>query len=58
MEVDLFTHGDESGAAVRMLAHLEKHIAHPSAREWSDELQKKLKRATPVTPPNPAETPP
>ena len=58
MEVDLFTHGDESGAAVRMLAHLEKHIIHSSAREWSDELQKKLKRATPVTPPNLAETPP
>jgi len=42
MEVDLYTHGDQAGAAVRMLAHLEKHINHASAREWSDQFKKLL----------------
>lgn len=58
MEMDLFTHGDESGAAVRMLAHLEKYIGHPSAREWSDELKKLLRPVAPEVPPKPTETPP
>ncbi len=39
MEVDLYTNGDEAGAAVRMLAVLEKHLAHPSARQWADEFK-------------------
>jgi hypothetical protein len=43
MEVDLFRCGDESGAAVRMLAHLQKYLAHPSAREWGDEFRALLK---------------
>ncbi len=42
MEVDLFKHGDEKGASVRMLAHLEKHIAHVSAKEWTGEFQNLL----------------
>jgi hypothetical protein len=42
MEIDLFQNGDESGAAVRMLAHLEKNIAHPSAKKWGQELKKLL----------------
>ena len=46
MEVDLYRNGDEAGASVRMLALLEKHIGHPSAREWGDEFKKLL---TPVT---------
>jgi hypothetical protein len=45
MEVDLFRNGDENGAAVRMLAHLEKFITHPSARDWSDEFRNLLKPA-------------
>lgn len=45
MEMDLFRNGDESGSAMRMLAHLEKYIAHPSAREWSDQLRALLKPA-------------
>lgn len=49
MEMDLFTHGDETGAAVRMLAHLEKHITHPSAREWGEKLRKALAPAAPAT---------
>lgn len=36
METDLFKAGDESGSALRMLAHLEKHITHASSREWAD----------------------
>eukprot|EP00903_Cladosiphon_okamuranus_P004106 g4104.t1 len=36
-EVDLFKNGDQRGAAVRMLAHIEKHLSHKSATEWTDE---------------------
>lgn len=56
MEVDLFRHGDESGASVRMLAHLEKYIGHASAREWSEQFQRLLKPETQVQP-APAEAP-
>jgi len=38
MEMDLFRHGDERNAAVRMLAHLEKNLGHKSARKWATEL--------------------
>lgn len=55
MEMDLFRNGDQSGAAVRMLAHLEKHIAHPSARQWGEELRALLKPAAAATPPQPAQ---
>lgn len=50
MEVDLFRNGDESGASVRMLAHLEKYIGHASAREWSDQFQRLLKPEIQVQP--------
>ncbi len=43
MEVDLYTYGDQAGAAVRMLALLEKHIGDPSAREWADAFKRLLK---------------
>lgn len=53
MELDLFNHGDESAAALRMLAIIEKNINHPSAREWSQQfktlLQPKTKPAPPAT---------
>ncbi len=55
MEMDLFRNGDESGAAVRMLAHLEKHLTHPAAREWGEQFKDLLKPAAPPTPPKPAE---
>jgi hypothetical protein len=55
MEKDLFTYGDQSGAAVRMLAHLEKNIAHPSAREWGEEFKALLTPPAPVTEPATAE---
>lgn len=50
MEVDLFTQGDQKGAAVRMLDHLEKHVAHPSIREWGQEFRKLLAPASPQAP--------
>jgi len=55
MEVDLFENGDEAGASVRMLAHLNKYVSHPSLREWSDELQTLLKPDA-VVPPIPKTT--
>lgn len=39
METDLFRNGDQQGAAMRMLGHLEKYMGHKSARKWSDELK-------------------
>ncbi len=39
MELDVFRHGDPSGAALRMLAHLERHVTHASARDWTTELE-------------------
>ncbi len=53
MEMDLFKNGDEQAAALRMLTHLEKHVAHKSARQWSDELKNILS----PDPAPPAETP-
>ena len=42
MELDLFENGDQQAAALRMLTHLEKHIAHKSARRWTTELERLL----------------
>lgn len=36
MEEDLFKAGDQRGAALRMLTHLERYIGHPSAADWTD----------------------
>jgi hypothetical protein len=58
MEMDLFTHGDQAGAAVRMLAHLQKHITHPSAREWEEALRKALTRGVPQTAATPEQAAP
>lgn len=45
MEVDLFRNGDESAASIRMLAHLEKYVAHSSAQEWGKQFRELLKPA-------------
>lgn len=37
-EVDIFKAGDQRGAAVRMLAHIEKYMAHESAPKWAEEF--------------------
>jgi hypothetical protein len=42
MELDLFRSGDEGGAAVRMLEHIQKHLNHRSAREWGDQFKNLL----------------
>lgn len=39
MEMDLFASGDESGAAMRMLTHIEKNLAHKSVREWGEQFR-------------------
>jgi hypothetical protein len=56
MEMDLFKSGDESGAALRMLKHIEKHLDHKSVRTWSDDL-KALLTPKPVVPAPPAAPP-
>jgi hypothetical protein len=38
MEVDLYKHGDQRDAAVRMLAHIEKNITHKEATKWGEEF--------------------
>lgn len=58
MELDLFSNGDESGAAVRMLAHLQKYLNHPSAREWEEQFRKLLKPDTEASPLKTAEAKP
>lgn len=53
MEMDLFRNGDESGAALRMLAHIEKHLAHKSAKQWGEQFKNLLspKPAAPAAEP-------
>lgn len=38
MEIDVFQAGDQRGASLRMLQHLEKYTAHPKAPEWADQF--------------------
>ena len=57
MEEDLFRSGDESGAAMRMLKHLEKHINHKSARNWGEEFKGLLKPKVVAAPPAVVATP-
>jgi hypothetical protein len=42
METDLFKHGDQQGAATRMLAHLERNISHKSSMQWVTEFAELL----------------
>jgi len=44
MELDLFENGDQQSAAMRMLQHLERHVAHKSARRWTADLERILSR--------------
>lgn len=59
MEMDLFRHGDESGSAMRMLAHIEKNLSHKSSRGWGDQLKNLLtpKTAAPAATEEPAPSP-
>jgi hypothetical protein len=38
METDLFKNGDESGAAKRMIEHIQKFITHKDVRNWTQQL--------------------
>ncbi len=58
MELDLFKHGDESAAALRMLAIIEKNINHPSAREWGQQFKALLQPKASPAHPAPAGTTP
>lgn len=53
MEMDLFNSGDESGAAKRMIAHIENHLNHKSSPTWGEAFKKLLlpKPAAPATTP-------
>lgn len=55
MEMDLFRHGDERDAAVRMLAHLERNLGHKSARKWTTEFTALLSGKDAETAPAPPE---
>ncbi len=52
-ELDLFKAGDERGAAVRMLAHIEKNLSHHAAPKWAADfiglLQKEPVPTSPST---------
>ncbi|MEI7910424.1 MAG: hypothetical protein WCK77_12370 [Verrucomicrobiota bacterium] len=50
METDLFRSGDQRGAALRMIALLEKHLTHSRAKEWSDQLKLLLNPPPAVVP--------
>jgi hypothetical protein len=41
-EVDLFKAGDEQGAAIRMLKHIEENLNHQSAAKWGEDFLKLL----------------
>ncbi len=46
-ETDLFKNGDERGAALRMLAHIQENLSHADAPKWTEDF-KKLLQATPA----------
>jgi hypothetical protein len=52
MEVDVFKAGDERGASMRMLQHLEKYTAHPDATDWAKEFHLLLDPAAGMSLPN------
>lgn len=56
-EVDLFKAGDERGAAIRMLAHIEKNLTHDAAPNWAADFISLLQKApeTDSTPDSPGE---
>lgn len=46
MEVDLFKAGDQAGAALRMINHIEKNISNTNAKEWSEQFRGMLTSGT------------
>lgn len=43
MEVDLFNHGDQRAAALRMLEHVKTNLTHNSAPQWIEEFTQLVK---------------
>ena len=39
METDLFKAGDQKGAAVRMLGHIEKYLGHKNEAKWIEAFE-------------------
>lgn len=62
MEVDLFRAGDQKGAALRMLKHIEEHVTHRNASDWIENFEMMVKGqmapAPPSAPPAEAATEP
>ena len=54
MEMDLFRTGDEKGAAIRMLKHIETHIAHKKCAEWISEFTSAVKGQRAASAPAPS----
>lgn len=52
MEVDVFKAGDQRGASMHMLQHLEKYTAHPEATDWAQEFHLLLDPEAGVSLPN------
>jgi hypothetical protein len=44
--MDLFKHGDERGAALRMIDLINKNMAHKDAPKWIEELTSTLQAST------------
>lgn len=55
-EVDQFKAGDQRAAALRMLAHIEKNLAHESSSQWGADFTALLQKESDPAPD--AETPP
>ncbi len=53
MEVDLFTHGDQSVSSIRMMALLQKNLSHASVNDWAQELRDMLAPSVPQKPTTP-----
>jgi len=47
LELDLFRHGDEKAASVRMFAHLGTHAKHASVQEWTLQFKELLTSTEP-----------
>ena len=52
-EMDLFTHGDEKGAAVRMVELIHKNMSHKNAPKWIEELTSLLQNSNVLDVENP-----
>ena len=47
MEQDLFKAGDEKGAALRMLTHIERYLGHKNETKWIEDFEALIKGELP-----------